>query len=113
MYDSNKIQEISRKISLYLKCFNFENILKNYKNNVKYYIPFKIDFRGRKYDMTEISPTFFSELRYCLHLGEYNFNKDIKEHILKEKINKIILKYKNLIEKRYNNKEENKIISYI
>jgi len=113
IYDLNKIKEISKKISIYLKCFNFENIIKNYKNNIKYYVPFKIDFRGRKYDMSEISPTFFSELRYCLHLGDYNLKKDIKYHFLNEKVNSIIIKYKNLINYRYKNIEEEKIISYI
>lgn len=113
LHSKKIISNISKKISLYLKCFIFENIFKNYKNNVKYFIPFIIDFRGRKYDMTEISPTFFTELRYCLHLGEYDFNIDIKKHILKEKVDNIINKYINLINFDFVNNINVKKISYI
>jgi hypothetical protein len=111
--NEGKFSELSKKLSLYLKCFMFENILTNYKNNIKYYTPFMIDFRGRKYDLSEISPTFFSELRYCLHLGEYNFNFDIKKHFLKEKINYILLKHKKIIKDRFNENDDDKIVSYM
>ena len=104
---------LSKKISKYLKCFIFENILKNYNSNTKYYLPFIMDFRGRKYDMTDISPTFFMELRYCIHLGEYDFNKDIKIHPLKEKIDNIILKKENLIKDIFKSEEKNKKIAFI
>ena len=85
--------EISKKISILLKCKSFENIIKNYKENVKYYLPFSIDFRGRKYDLTELSPTFFSEIRYCIHKGIYDFEKDILDHKNKKNIEIEIEKY--------------------
>jgi hypothetical protein len=109
IFVKNKLRIISKKISIYLKCFIFENIIKNYKNNIKYFIPFIIDFRGRKYDLTDISPTFFTELRYCLHLGDYNIEKDLKDHFLKEKIDNIILSYCYLIEEKFKIKDNLKI----
>jgi hypothetical protein len=113
IFNKNKSGLISKKISIYLKCFIFENIIKNYKNNVKYFIPFIIDFRGRKYDLTDISPTFFTELRYCLHLGEYDMYKDLKNHFLKEKIDNIMLQYCYLIDKKFKSDDKLKNISFI
>ena len=63
--------------------------------------------------MTEISPTFFTELRYCLHLGDYDFNIDIKKHILKEKVDNIIKKYIYIVNLNFENNNEIKKISYI
>jgi len=113
LHSKKSLPNISKQISLCLKCFIFENIIKNYKDGVKYFIPFIIDFRGRKYDITEISPTFFTELRYCLHLGKYNFKIDIKKHILNEKIDEIINKYTNLISYDFVDDAEIKKKSYI
>lgn len=113
VFNIKKSSIISKKISLCLKCFIFENILKNYEKNIKYYIPFIIDFRGRKYDLSDISPTFFSELRYCLHLGEYDLEKDIKEHFLKNKINKILINYVYLLDKNIKSDDDLKNIAYI
>jgi hypothetical protein len=96
-----------------LKCFIFENIIKNYKNNIKYFIPFIIDFRGRKYDLTDISPTFFTELRYCLHLGKYDLEKDLRNHFLKEKIDNTMLKYSYLIERKFKSKDDSKRIAFM
>ena len=109
IFVKNKLRIISKEISIYLKCFIFENIIKNYKNNIKYFIPFIIDFRGRKYDLTDISPTFFTELRYCLHLGDYNIERDLKDHFLKEKIDSIILSYSYLVEEKFKIKDNLKI----
>jgi len=111
----NKIicRSLSKKISIYLKCFIFENIIKNYKNNIKYFIPFIIDFRGRKYDLTDISPTFFTELRYCLHLGKYDLEKDLRNHFLKEKIDNTMLKYSYLIEGKFKSKDDSKRIAFM
>lgn len=113
IFNKNKASIISKKISLYLKCFIFENIIKNYEKNIKYYIPFIIDFRGRKYDLTDISPTFFSELRYCLYLGNYDFEKDIKQHSLNEKINNILIKYVYLLENDLRSENKIKNLSFI
>ena len=113
IFNKKICRSLSKKISIYLKCFIFENIIKNYKNNIKYFIPFIIDFRGRKYDLTDISPTFFTELRYCLHLGEYDMQKDLKNHFLKEKIDKIMLKYSYLIKEEFKSIDDSKKIAFI
>jgi len=93
IYNNIIKSKISREISLYIKCFMFDNIIKNYKKDKKYYIPFMLDFRGRKYDIAQISPTFFSEMRYCIHKGYYDEIDEIKNHELSQKINAILIDY--------------------
>jgi hypothetical protein len=39
--------------------------------NKTYYLPYMVDFRGRIYFLSNISPTFVKEIRYAVYFGEY------------------------------------------
>jgi hypothetical protein len=86
------------------KRFTFLNILDNCNEDSDYYLPFLFDFRGRLYNTSSISPTFFTEIRYCIHFGKYDVSIP-KKHQLSDKINNILSQYFNKIEeiKKYNN----------
>lgn len=107
--DSTAYKEICKIISKYQKALTFKKILEDEREEVIYYMPFLFDFRGRIYKMSGLSPTFLKEIRYCLYLGYYN-EKEIKCQKLNE-IDKIILKYENLIdESEYFKKFKNETI---
>jgi DNA-directed RNA polymerase len=112
--------QISKKISTQYKALIFQKLIEkiNGENN-SFYLPYLIDFRGRTYKLSSISPTFFKEIRECLSFsGKENkkIEKDIKE--LENKINSIILKNESKLENivhytNLKNLEEKKKISVI
>ena len=112
--------EISKKISIQHKALIFEKLIEKIKEeNNFFYLPYLIDFRGRTYKLSSISPTFFKEIRECLSFSnkeEKKIEKDIRN--LENKIDSIILKYESKlenIEHYYNlkNLEKKKKISVI
>lgn len=70
--------ELSKKLSIYENVIKIKKILNLNLNEIKLYFPFKFDFRGRLYYLSDISITFYNEFRYCLHKGKYE-NLNIKE----------------------------------
>lgn len=60
-----------RRLAAYERFFLFKNVLSlNAASDEKLYLPFTIDFRGRTYFGSSISPTLVSEFRCVLHFGE-------------------------------------------
>jgi hypothetical protein len=89
--DVSSIRLISQKISKIQNIIRIKNIL-NLDLSRKIYIPFTLDFRGRVYLESEISPTFYKEIRFCINKGAYN-KVECKEHIYNNLINNELYKY--------------------
>lgn len=89
--DVSSIRLISQKISKIQNIIRIKNIL-NLDLSRKIYIPFTLDFRGRVYLESEISPTFYKEIRFCINKGVYN-KVECKEHIYNNLINTELYKY--------------------
>jgi hypothetical protein len=90
--DIYSLKHISQKASELLDLIRISEILKS-DRNILYYFPMILCFRGRTYYTSSISFTFYKEIRYCLHKGEYDINEEPEEHPLNITINEIIDKY--------------------
>jgi hypothetical protein len=92
--------QISKKIAIQYKALIFEKLIEKIKGeNNSFYLPYLIDFRGRTYKLSSISPTFFKEIRECLSFSEKEdkkIEKNIKE--LENRIDSIILKNESKLE---------------
>jgi len=64
--------------------------------NKTYYLPYMVDFRGRIYFLSNISPTFVKEMRYAVYFGEYE-TKWLKEYKF-NRTDKIIIRYADIID---------------
>jgi hypothetical protein len=101
---------LSSQLSKYL---NLNRMLKIWSSNIdnkKIYLPFRFDFRGRFYYLSIISPTFYKEMRYCFHKGEYE-NEGEKPHALNYITNDIIDNHFYLIENWNKSLIQNKSIA--
>ena len=70
--DSKSIEETSKLLSIYQKIRKLNSILKENFDNKKIYFPIMFDFRSRQYCLSDISPTFNKEFRYCSYIGHYD-----------------------------------------
>lgn len=88
--DAVLVSKISQTISILYKGILFNKILKNNYDEY-FYLPFILDFRGRIYNITSLSPTFCTELRYCISYGEYdNYESEKTNNIaIDNNINKL------------------------
>ena len=100
--DIKSIKDTSKKISFFDSLINLINILDFLKEDTKIFLPFSWDFRGRNYYQSDISPTFISEIRYCMYDTYKNQKKEEEEELfdinLYNKIKNTLLNYENLIE---------------
>jgi hypothetical protein len=71
--DLSILTEISQNISICEDLIRIYNLINNLKADTKIYLPFIFDFRGRLYYKSDVSPTFYTEMRYCM----YNLNEKI------------------------------------
>jgi hypothetical protein len=101
--DKTAVKLITLKLSNYHKALIFLNIIKIIEERKisSFYLPFIIDFRGRIYKLSSISPTFFKEIRHSFSfekkIDKKKIENDIKE--IEKKINKIIYKYEYKLKK--------------
>lgn len=86
--------KIAKKMSEYEILFDIKNILDEKFDNLKIYIPFFFDFRGRLYYSSKLSPTFNKHIRNCIHWGPYE-NLECEYHTNNEKIENILKDYWN------------------
>lgn len=95
---------ISQKISLLRSILSLKNLIsRGCIFDRKIYLPFKMDFRGRIYFLSEISPTLHKHIRYCIHWGLYeSIDKEYKNHTFNNIIENELEKYHPLIEPLYN-----------
>lgn len=92
--DKTSVRLISQKISKIQNILRIKNILKIDLSG-KIYIPFSLDFRGRVYLESEISPTFYKEIRYCMNKGMYDVlecKEYIYNNIINDKLNEYLYK---------------------
>ena len=77
------VSAISKKISVYHKAIIFKKIMEKIKDNCEdfFYLPFIIDFRGRLYKLSSISPTFLKEVRECISFNSKERKKKIEKEI--------------------------------
>jgi hypothetical protein len=78
--DNHTISELSKKIPLFQTIKRLIALRMISDSNKKIYIPFFNDFRGRKYDTSTLTLTFYKELRYVVHRGHYTHNSDYLNH---------------------------------
>lgn len=65
--DKNLLQELSQKLSLYENLLRLYRLLEIIKEDTRVHFSFIFDFRGRLYYTSDLSPTFYPEIRYCLY----------------------------------------------
>jgi hypothetical protein len=109
--DYNTLEVLSKKFSEILDLLRIYEIL-NTKEDVFYYFPIILCFRGRTYFTSSISFTFYKELRYCLYLGDYDENFVQNFHRLNPKIEAIFDKFRKKLAfiKKYDFTKKNKNI---
>lgn len=84
LYMENKTMasELHRKISIYLNLIKLKTLLNLNIDNTKFFLPHTTCFRGRIYQLTEISYTFYIEFRYAMYFGYNLVNKNFLKHDL-------------------------------
>jgi hypothetical protein len=95
--DTKSLTHVSQKISIYQNLIRIKRLLGMDLHDKKIYLPFKVDFRGRTYFLSDISPTNFKEFRFCLHYGEYN-SLELEDHVFNQIITPELNKYISVIE---------------
>lgn len=65
--DKNLLTELSQKLSLYENLLRLYRLLEIIKKDKLVHFSFMFDFRGRLYYKSDLSPTFYPEIRYCLY----------------------------------------------
>ena len=90
--DEESLAQFSKKLSEIMDLLRISEIIKK-KNDIFFYFPIILCFRGRTYFRSSISFTFFKEFRSCLYTGHYK--KDFKQqyHPLIKKIEQTLDKY--------------------
>jgi hypothetical protein len=68
--NKDEISNFSKLLSKFIHILRIKKIC-DLNIKTKIYLPFFFDFRGRIYYLSDLSPTFYSEYRYCLHGGIY------------------------------------------
>lgn len=95
--DINIISKVLSRLSKLLHLAKIKKIITIVNDN-KIYLPYKFDFRGRLYYLSDVSPTHNKEFRYCMYQGFYNRNSYLKKyHYLIPKIEKCIEKHFDLL----------------
>lgn len=87
--DISILGEISRRISICEDLIRIKNIIQYAINDIQIFLPFIFDFRGRLYYKSDASPTFYSEIRYCM----YEFNNVVirrNEEVISNKITQLL-----------------------
>lgn len=91
--DSYAIKKIIQEQSLIANIIKLKNISDLKIFNRKIYLPVMFDFRSRKYSLSDISPTFYKEFRFCVFSGYYKNGEKPKDHIFNELIYPNLDKY--------------------
>lgn len=98
--DSYAAKKIIQEQSLVANLIKLKNISNLEIFNQKIYLPVMFDFRSRKYSLSDISPTFYKEFRFCVFSGYYEKSEKAKHHIFNELIypnlDKYLFKLQNL-----------------
>lgn len=102
--DNNSSKEFCKIFTEICDLIRINEILRN-KKNILYYFPMILCFRGRIYYTSSISFTYYKEIRYCLHKGEYEINEKPNFHYLcktvNDEIDKHVIKLDRLINYKF------------
>lgn len=89
--DLGSLKFFSAKLSKLLTLIRIKKILSLNFDNKKLYYPFMFCFRGRIYELSDLSFTFYKEFRYCLYGGVYEEGEESEKfHFLNSKITEVI-----------------------
>lgn len=88
---------LAQNATILLDLMRLKKTLENVVENVPYFLPFFFDFRGRFYYLSDISPTFYKEFRFCFHKGKYE-NLETKFDPLNAQIRETLNKHLSLID---------------
>lgn len=69
--DLESLKFYHSKLSKFLTLIRIKTILDMKFDDLKLYLPFMFCFRGRVYELTNLSFTFYKEFRFCLYNGFY------------------------------------------
>lgn len=96
--DIKAVSDIAKKISLIDNIKRLKKIENFQLYDLKVFLPFWFDFRGRLYFGSSVSPTMYKEIRYCIHWGPY-VDIRVKKHtyndIIEAELDKYAEKIKN------------------
>jgi hypothetical protein len=87
--DLSILSEISRRISVCEDLIRIYNLIRYLKKDTQIFLPFIFDFRGRLYYKSDASPTFYTEMRYCMY-NLNNKNPIPRKGRISEKITKLL-----------------------
>ena len=64
-------------MSKILSLIRIKTVLSMDFDNTKLYLPFMFCFRGRIYELSDLSFTFYREFRFCMYSGLYETEDEI------------------------------------
>jgi len=97
-HDLGSLKFYHSKLSKILTLIRLKTVLSMNFNDIKLYLPFMFCFRGRVYELSDLSFTFYKEFRFCLYTGFYDKEEE-NFHPINSQINKIIEDQFNLLNK--------------
>ena len=86
------------RLSNLLTIIRIKTILEMKFDGVKLFLPFMFCFRGRVYELSDLSFTFYKEFRFCLYTGFYDEERE-KFHPINSQINSTVDAQFNLLNK--------------
>lgn len=87
--DLGSLKFFHSKLSKLLTLIRIKKILSLNFDNKKLYYPFMFCFRGRIYELSDLSFTFYKEFRYCLYSGLYEEEEE-KFHPISYQITSVL-----------------------
>jgi len=97
-HDLGSLKFYHSKLSKILTLIRLKTVLSMNFNDIKLYLPFMFCFRGRVYELSDLSFTFYKEFRFCLYTGFYEKEEE-NFHPINSQINKVIEDQFNLLNK--------------
>ncbi len=98
--DIESLKIYHSKLSKILTLIRIHTVLNLNFSNKELFLPFMFCFRGRIYELGNLSFTFYKEFRYCLYSGFYNKEEE-KFHPINSQINNTIDENFHLFKKYY------------
>jgi hypothetical protein len=90
--DLNGVRSYHSKLSSVLTLIRIKTILSMNFDNKKLHLPFMFCFRGRVYELSNLSFTFYKEFRFCLYSGIYDIEDELF-HPINSQINTTLENY--------------------
>jgi hypothetical protein len=98
--DLQSLKTYHSKLSKILTLIRIKTILDMYFSDKELFLPFMFCFRGRVYELGDLSFTFYKEFRYCVYSGVYGDESEMF-HPINSQINSTIDDHFHLFKKYY------------